>query len=117
MADVLITRQQIVRTGLSGPTYTAIDATDTYYVENAPGDVFLHFKNTGGSAATVTLDITRTQQGASFADPTVTIPATTGDVLVGPFPELFEVVGGTHDGRVKFTQDQATGVTVAAYRL
>lgn len=106
----------MVAAGLA-PTYASIDATDTYYVDNDSGDVFLHFLNTGGSPAVVTFDLTQSVAGAELTDQTVTVPATTGDRMIGPFPGKWEVAGGTHDGRIKFSQDQATGVTVAAVRL
>ncbi len=116
MADVILTEKQIVQAGLT-PAYQSIDATDTYYAKNSAGKLFLHFLNTGGSISVVTFDLTQLVEGAAFIDPTVSIPATTGDKMVGPFPGLWEVLGGTHDGRVKFTQDQATGVTVMAVRV
>ena len=112
MADVTLTRQQVDRDGLA-PSYTALDNVDTYFVDNASGDVFVHFKNTGGSASTVTFDITKTVAGLSVTDPTVTVPATTGDLMVGPFPVEWETTGGD----IKFTQDQASGVTAANIRL
>lgn len=115
MVDVVLTREQILVSGID-PTDNAIDATDVYFVDNQPGQVFLHFKNTG-SEAIVTFDTTQQVAGLDIEDPTVTIPATTGDVMIGPFPSTYEVKGGSDDGRIKFTQDQATGVTVAVLRL
>ncbi len=116
MADVVLTREQIVVAGL-GAAYTAIDATDVYFVDNSAGQVFLHFLNTGGSPAVVTFDTTQQFQGLDLEDPTVSVPATTGDRMVGPFPATYEVIGGVQAGRIKFSQDQATGVTVAVLRL
>ena len=115
MVDVLLTREQILVAGIA-PTNTSIDATDVYFVDNQPGQVFLHFKNTSAEAI-VTFDTTQTIGGLDIEDPTVTIPATTGDVMVGPFPSTYEVKGGVNDGQIKFTQDQASGVTVAVLRL
>lgn len=116
MADVPLTQQQVRRDGLE-PSYTAIDATDTYYAPHVPGKTMLHFKNTGGSDSDVTFDITKEVAGAEFTDPVVTIPDTDGDVMVGPFPKLWEVASGANKGSLKFTQDQASGVTVAVIRL
>lgn len=116
MVDVLLTREQILVTGID-PTDTAIDATDVYFVDNQPGQVFLHFKNTGGSPSAVVFDTTQQVAGLDIEDPIVNIPATTGDVMIGPFPSTYEVKGGSDDGRIKFTQDQASGVTVAVLRL
>jgi len=116
VADVVLTREQIVVAGID-PTDNAIDATDVYFVDNQPGQVFLHFKNTGGSPSAVTFDTTQQVGGLDIEDPIVTVPATTGDRMIGPFPAHYEVKGGANDGQIKFTQDQATGVTVSALRL
>lgn len=113
MADVVLTTQVTNKAGIT-PSYTAIDATDTYYYSNA-GNTILHFKNTG-TVSTVTFDITKTAEGEAVTDPTVTVPATTGDKMVGPLGEIYEVASGTHAGRVKFSQDVASGVTVAVIR-
>lgn len=116
MADVVLTRLQIVRTGLTS-AFQSLNATDTYYFVNDEGNVYLHVKNTGGSISVVTFDLTQLFEGAALVDPTVNIPATTGDVLIGPFPASWQVSGGAHDGRIKFSQNQASGVTAAAVRL
>ena len=116
MADVVLTREQIVIAGID-PTDNAIDATDVYFFDKQPGQVFLHFKNTGGTVSAVTFDTTQEVVGLALADPIVNVPATTGDIMVGPFPAEYEVKGGVNDGQIKFSQDQATGVTVAVLRL
>lgn len=115
MADVVLTQKQVLRTGLT-PAYQGIDATDTYYLENQ-GKVFLHFLNTGGSPAVVTFDTEGQVDGLDLENPTVSVPATTGDRMIGPFPASWEVKVGAQSGRIKFTQDQATGVTVMAVRV
>lgn len=112
MADVNLTVQQADRDGLTA-TYTAIDNVDTYYVPRKSGALLLHFKNTGAGAATVTFDVTQTRDGVSYADPTVTVPATSGDVFVGGLGAVYEA-SGANAGKVKFTNNTATGVTVAA---
>ena len=110
MADVILTRQAVPVTGLD-PTDVSIDATDVYFAKNARG-MLLHFKNTGGSPSTVTFDLDRVIAGVTLSDQTVNVPATTGDVFVAAFPAEWEDLG-TNPGHIKFTQDQATGVTVA----
>lgn len=115
MVDVVLTREQIVLAGLEA-TDNAIDATDVYFAPNDPGNMYLHFKNTGAEA-TVTFDLTKSVAGATLTDQTATIPATTGDVLVGPFPAEWEDDTGPNPGHVKFSQDIASGVTVAILRL
>lgn len=115
MVDVVLTQKQVLSGGLT-PAYQSIDATDTYFLENQ-GSVFLHFLNTGGSPSVVTFDTEQQIDGLDLENPTVTVPATTGDKMVGPFPASWEVRVGTQAGRVKFTQDQASGVTVQATRV
>ena len=80
MATVTLSAQTVDKDGLSGATYTAIDATDTYSFRNA-AKVFLHFKNTG-SEATVTLDTPGTVSGEAIANPTDS-PLISGDILRG----------------------------------
>lgn len=112
MADVTLTVQQADRDGLTA-SYTSIDNVDTYYAARHGGNLLLHFKNTNASPATITFDVTQTRDGVSFADPTVTVPATTGDVFVGGLGDVYEATG-TNAGKVKFSCSLATGVTVAA---
>lgn len=110
MADITITPQDIVRTGLT-PSYTgSLSIANTYHIANN-GNTFLHFKNTGGSPATATIPTTKTVLGYAVSDQTVQVPATSGDKMIGPFPPA---VFGTD---LTFTLDVATGVSVAALRL
>ena len=113
MADVDLAVQQISRLGIT-PTYTAIDATDTYFAPWMDGRLILHFKNTNGSISTVTFDVQQTVDGLAITDPTVTIPATTGDKFIGPIPFAYKILSGVDANLVKFSQNVATGVTVAA---
>lgn len=115
MADVVLTVQVVGKAGVA-PSYLSIDSTDVYFLPNQRGRTFLHFLNTGGSISVVTFDIVRTVDGEEFVDPTVDVPATTGDIMVA-LNDLFEGVVGANKGQVKFSQDQATGVSVASLRL
>lgn len=102
---------------------TGIDLTDTgslsvanqYFVLN-DGNVFLHFKKSGAGACTVTVVTPATVSGGlAVADPTYTVPATTGDVMVGPFPP--ETFNDPTTGKLQFTLSEITGLTVAVARL
>lgn len=115
MSDVILTREQILRGGLDGPTYVSIDSTDVYFAPN-DGRLLLYFRNSGGSPSTVTVDLDRLVAGAELSDQTINVPSGSGDVAVGPFPLEWNDLG-TNPGHIKFTQDQATGVTVAVLRL
>jgi len=74
----------------------------------------LHFKNTDGSADTITIQTPRTVDGQAVAELSVTVPATTGDLMVGPFPP-----GTFNDGSgdVKFTASNGTATTCAVVAL
>lgn len=115
MADVVLTVQQVGKAGVA-PSYLSIDATDVYFLPHRAGKTFLHFLNTGGSISVVTFNIVQTVEGEAFIDPTVSVPATTGDVMVA-LSALYETISGVQKGRVEFAQDQAAGVTVASLRL
>lgn len=112
MATVTLSAQTVDKDGLSAATYTAIDATDTYSFRNTDKSI-LHFKNTS-TESTVTLDTPVTSGGIAVANPTVTVPATTGDVFVAMLPLS---VFNSSAGLATFTQDVASGVTVALLQL
>lgn len=115
MADIQLTVEQIGRDGLEA-AFTAIDNVDVYFAPRKGGRLILFFKNTG-SIAVITLDVTKTEDGVAYADPTVNVPATTGEVHVSGLGAVYEVESGANRGKVKFTCDQATGVTVAAMEV
>jgi len=113
MADVDLTVESPDADGLAA-TYVSIDATDVYFVKKSSGEIILHFKNVNAGAATVTFDITQTREGESFTDPTVNVPATTGEIFVR-MRDIWRGIG-VRSLDVKFSQDLATGMTVAVLR-
>lgn len=108
MADVTLTPQNVDRDGIT-PSYTALNAVDTYHARITASTI-LHFKNTGASPSTVTLVTPGNVGGLAIQDPTVNVPATSGDVMVSAEPLGAFADGG---GSLTFTQDQASGVSVA----
>lgn len=110
MADVTLAVEEVTPDGLEA-AYTAIDNADTYFVDRKSGRLLLHFKNTDASIATITFDVTKTRDGVEYTDPTVSVPATSGEVFVGDLGAVFDATG---DDEVKFTCDLASGVSVAA---
>jgi hypothetical protein len=88
--------------------YAAAVGPDTFTND---GRTFLQVKNTNGSSRTVTIDSTRACDQGFDHDQVVTIPATTGDELIGPFPTAR--FGTT----VTVTYSAVAGVTVAAFKL
>ncbi len=107
----LLTAQVVSRAGLT-PTYSAAAASTTV----ACGDrTFLHVKNTNGSSMTVTLTATGSVEGQLATDLVVTVPATTGDKMIGPIPAA--LFAGSVDGTCAVTYSSTTSVTVAALRI
>lgn len=106
-----LTTQVINLAGL-GVTYgTAAASTKIVCGERT----FLHVKNAAGSSMTVTLTSTAKVRGQAAADVVITVPATTGDMMIGPItPDLF---AGPTDGLAAVVYSSTTSVTVAALRI
>ena len=82
--------QVIVRTGIT-PSFSAVagggDACE------CGDDIYLEFKNTNASTYTVNLAIpstASTYSGVTYTNTSVTIPATTGDKIIGPISALYK---------------------------
>lgn len=107
----LLTPQTIVKTGLT-PSYSAVSASDTVTADT--DRLFLHVKNAGGSPDTVTLvDAGTTPGGSAATNPTVSVPATTGDRMIY-IPQSFV---NPATGLVTITHSFTTSVTCALVRL
>lgn len=110
MADITLTPVHILRAG-TDITYTgSLSVSNNYFFQNT-GKTFLHFKKSGAGEATVTIVTTKQDGGYALADQTVTVPASTGDVMAGPFPAY--LFGRT----CEFTSDNITGLEVAVLEL
>jgi hypothetical protein len=107
MADLTI--QKIDQTGIA-PSFVAADAGgDTF---SNDGRTFLHVKNGGGSAITVTIDSVAPCNYGFDHDLQVTVNAG-AEQIIGPFePKRFNT-----DGKVSVSYSDVTSVTVAAFRL
>jgi hypothetical protein len=88
--------------------------TKTYQTCNAGGDTVvndgktvLHFKCTGGTPVTVTLDSTRPCDQGFDHNETVVVAATTGDEIAGPWPV------NRYGGTLTITYTGVTGLTCA----
>jgi hypothetical protein len=108
----LLSTQQVTRQGLA-PAYTAVAASDTF----TPGpNTFLHVKNVGGSPDTVTLVTPGSViTDVPIGDPTVSVPATTGDRMIGPIPG--GIFADPTTGLVTVSHSFTTSVTVAVLNL
>lgn len=77
-----ITAQTIPEAGLA-VVFTAVNASD---VLTNNGNSYLHVKNANAAACTVTLDATRTCDHGFDHNIVVSVPATTGDMVLPPMP-------------------------------
>lgn len=112
-SEVRLSVQQMLKAGLTASYTGSLLASNTYKVRN-DGKVMLHLKKTGAGICTLTIVTPNTSQGLAISDQTVSIPATTGDVFVGPLPpSLFNDASSD----VSFTFSDEEGLTIAAIRL
>jgi len=113
MATIAV--QQIQRVGVA-PTFAAVAgggdavpvATNTY----------VELKNTSGSPITVTFATIATAApfaGTALAAETVSVPATTGDILYGPLHPLLFADPTT--GMCTITYSASAGLTIGAFQL
>lgn len=110
-----LTTQSITRAGVT-PTYAAVaGGGDACEVGD---DIYLHFKNTNAATCTVTLAIpssASTYPNVTYTNVAVTIPATTGDKLIGPISALFKDVT---TGLCTITYSgTSTNTTVGCFKL
>lgn len=111
MAMTALTIQEIEPTGIA-PSFGAANV-DGHSLAN-DGRVFVELKNSG-TIKVATIDTPQTVGGLAVAQRTVSIPATTGDVIIGPFKPAS--LYNQADGTVHITFDAVAGLTVAAFRL
>jgi hypothetical protein len=104
--------EQNSQTTLSPGFVSAI--ADGHMTKN-DGLTYLRVKNSDGSPKTVTVLIPKTLAGVAVANGgrQHTVPATTGDVEIGPFTDDYT----QSDGRVHWNYSATTGVTVAVVRI
>lgn len=114
MANITLTTEDITRVGLDANDLGSLSITDTYFCPN-DGRMFLHFKKSGAGACVVTVVTPGTVAGLAIADLTHSVPASTGDRMLGPFPP--ELFNDPSTGMLSFTLSEITGLTVARLRL
>lgn len=113
----LLAVQTAVAAGIT-PTFNAASVSDTF-VDDGLERTFIHVVNTGTQKI---LTVVPAQASANkpgvgpFTVPTmsVTIPATTGVKIVGPFPQAYI---NQSSGLVTVALDSATGVTIAVVNV
>lgn len=110
MAIITKNAETISRPGLVATYNGGLTTTDTYQVPN-DGKTVLHFKKSGANVCTVTVQVNKVVDGLTVPNRTVSIPATTGDKFVGPFPP------DTYGKQITITLSEITGLTFAAVRI
>lgn len=103
---------QVISIAGTGPTYAAAAASSKIVCGET---TFLHVKNAAGSSMTVTISATAKIRGQQVADLVVTVPATTGDMMIGPITK--DLFAGTSDGLAAITYSSLTSVTAAVIRI
>lgn len=113
MANITLNPDAMTQAGIAATYNGGLSLANTYFFRNN-GKTFLHFKKTGAGICAVTVVTPNTQRGLAIADLAVNVPATVGDVFIGPFdPATFDDVN--HD--ISFTLSEITGLTVAVINL
>lgn len=112
MARTDLTVTPLTRAGLSlAAAGTAAIADGHMFTNN--GRRMLRVRNTDSSSKTVTAQIPGTVDGQDIADRQYTIPATTGDVVIPPFPNAYNQA----DGKVYLDYSAITGLSVQVIEL
>lgn len=113
MADVRKDPQDLDRASIPPTYHSGLSTSDVYLVANN-GRTFLHFKKTGAGICTVTISTPGTVDGLAVADLTFTVPATTGDKFIGPFPR--EIYNDSV-GDLRVSCSEVTGLSFAVLRI
>ena len=108
----LLTAQEIGYAGAL-PTLSAVNASDTFVPDDR---TFLWVKNTNAATRDITIATVRTGVGGlAIGDVVVTIAASTGEEMIGPFP--YSQFADPATGLATVTYTSATNVTAALVRL
>jgi hypothetical protein len=106
-ATALTVQTLAITTGVT-PTFASAAAAGNSFTND--GNTFLEVKNGSGAAVNITITV-GSYAGFAFVDKSYTIPATTGDRMIGPFnPAIF-------GSSVVVNYASITTVTAAAFEL
>lgn len=91
----------------------SLSTSNTYRFLNN-GKCVVLIEKSGAGACTVTVTSSATVNGIAVVDPTFTVPASTGDVVIGPFAcNVFN----DSDGYVSFTLSNVAGLSAAVVEI
>ena len=112
MAIVALTQMSATRgfgAAVTNVSNGSLSVSDTYTLRN-DGKTMVKAVKTGAGACTITAVTPATVRGGAVADPTYTVPATTGDVWIGPFEtDVFN----DSNGLVTISLSEITGLSLS----
>jgi hypothetical protein len=108
MADTRYAPLKIVKTGLTSAYTSGIIVGTTDFVMKNDGRTLLHVKKSGAGVASMIIKTPAQVAGLDIAEVAVSIPATTGDLMIGPFPPS---VFNDGNGDMRFNFSEVTGLT------
>lgn len=114
-AATSVTVQTVSESGVT-PTRTSTGLVTTVggYKFRNDGKTFLLFEKTGAGTATISFGAAVTYRGLAISSRTLTVDATAGDRVIGPFPANPYNDG---NGDVIFTISDTVGLSMAVIRL
>jgi hypothetical protein len=114
MGNVVLAVQDVSDAGIT-PSYTgSLTATTNTYQFVNDGRCLVHLKKSGAGACTVTISTFALNRGHALAAITLTVPATTGDIMWSKIaPSIFNDANGL----VNMVFSETTGLTVAVVRI
>jgi len=113
MARTALSVQPLSRAGVT-PGYASANSSGNSFPND--GRSFAHIKNTE-AALTVTVQIPLTVDGQAVSGRTVTVGATTGEKMIGPFPAAQYNQVATDPGAVYLDYSAVTGVSVGIFSV
>lgn len=115
MAIVPLTPVDVLRSGVATSYTGSLSTSNTYTVAISDHRTFLHFKKSGAGICAVTVITPGTSDGFAVADLTFNVPASTGDVMAGPF--RLETFADPVTGLLSFTCSDIAGLSVGVFHL
>jgi len=114
MADTRYAPLKITKLGLTTAYTSGIIVGTTDFVMKNDGRTLLHVKKSGAGVCSMIIKTPAQVQGLDIAELTVSIPASTGDVMIGPLPPSLFNDGS---GDVRFNFSEVTGLTIMGASL
>lgn len=109
----LLATQSPTPSGGLVPIYSNANASDTFVPDDR---TFIYVKNTNASTRTIQVGTPATIRGLAIADPAPMIAATTGELVLGPFP-ADTYADPANSGLCTLTPSASAGVSYAVVRL